>query len=233
MTAFRGCSDLQTVRLGEKVSGLGAQCFYGCSALRNISVYNKEVPTTGSQSFNNFDATLRVPAGSIEQYKAHEMWGKFSNIEPLTEPTVLLSIIQADGGHLKQVVSAKERCTFFVIPEDGWEVNAVIFNGEDVTNDLLANIYITPALSEDAVLQVSFQSKTDVNAIRASHVKAYGYGNNIVVKGAEVGDIINVYSIDGVLLNSVVADGGELRISAQSGTVYLVKDGDRTIKVAL
>lgn len=212
---------------------MGNQCFYGCSALRNISVYNKDVPAAGKQSFDSFNATLKVPAASIDNYKAHEVWGKFSNIEPLTEPTVYLSIIQAEGGHLKQVVAVKEQCMFFVVPEEGWEVNAVIFNGEDVTDNLIANIYVTPALTADAVLQVSFQNKTDINAARANNVKAYGYGSDIVVKGAEAGDIIHVYSIDGVLLNSVVADGGELRISAQSGAVYVVKNGDMVIKVAL
>ena len=231
--AFNNCSDLQTVRIGSRVAEVGYHSFYGCSLLRNISVYNIDVPATGDQAFNNFNATLKVPAESIDKYKAHEMWGKFSIIEPLTEPAVYLSIIQADGGHLKQVVSIRERCTFLVVPEDGWEINAVIFNGEDMTNTLIGNLFITPALAADAVLQVSFQNKTDINTTRADNVKAYGSGNSIVVKGAEVGDIINVYSIDGVLLNSVVADGGELHISAQSGAVYLVKNGDRIIKVAL
>ena len=232
-SAFRGCSDLQSVRLGEKIAEVGNQCFYGCSALRSISVYNKEVPAAGKQSFDNFNATLKVPVASIDNYKSHEVWGKFSNIEPLTEPTVYLSIIQADGGHLKQSVSIRERCTFLVVPEDGWEINAVIFNGEDVTNTLIGNIFVTPALSADAVLQVSFHNKTDVNSARANSVKAYGYGNDIVIKGAEAGDIINVYSIDGVLLNSTVADGGDLLINAISGAVYIVKSGDKTIKVAL
>ena len=231
--AFNNCSDLKEVRIGSRASEVGYHCFYGCSSLTSISVYNTKVPETGSDAFNNFDATLKVPAASIDNYKAHAMWGKFSNIEPLTEPTVLLSIIQADGGHLKQAVAVKTQCTFLVVPEDGWEINAVIFNGEDVTNTLIGNIFVTPALSADAVLQVSFHNKTDVNSARANSVKAYGYGNDIVIKGAEAGDIINVYSIDGVLLNSTVADGGDLLINAISGAVYIVKSGDKTIKVAL
>ena len=231
--AFNNCSDLEEVRIGSRVSEVGYHCFYGCSSLSNISVYNSKVPETGNDAFTNFDATLRVPAASIDDYKAHSTWGKFSSIEPLTEQVVYLSIIQAYGGYLKQAVAMREQCTFVLIPEEGWEINAVIFNGEDVTDQVFFSTYTTPALTADGVLQVSFQVKTDVNATRANNVKVYSNGNDIVVKGAEAGEIVNVYSVDGVLQSSIVADGGDLRINAKSGAVYIVKSGDKTIKVAL
>jgi hypothetical protein len=229
--AFNGCTDLQTVRLGAKTTEVGWRAFYGCSALRAISVYNTEVPSTDSDAFTHFDATLSVPTSSVNDYKAHETWGKFG-VQALEEP-VYLSIIQADGGYLKQAVAMSEQITFTIVSEEGWEVNAVTFNGEDVTGQLVNSVYTTPALTADGVLQVSFQVKTDVNATRANNVKVYSNGNDIVVKGAEAGEIVNVYSVDGVLQSSTVADGGDLRINAKSGAVYIVKSGDKTIKVAL
>ena len=87
--------------------------------------------------------------------------------------------------------------------------------------------------SFELIFGASQMVKTDVNATRANNVKVYSNGNDIVVKGAEAGEIVNVYSVDGVLQSSTVADGGDLRINAKSGAVYIVKSGDKTIKVAL
>ena len=228
---FNGCTDLQEISIGAKTSDVGWRAFYGCTSLRKISVYNTEVPSTNNDVFAHFDATLSVPASSVNDYKAHETWGKFG-VQALAEP-VYLTIIQAAGGYLKQAVAMSEQLSFTVIPEEGWEINTVVFNGEDVTGQLVNSVYTTPALSADGILQVSYQVKTDVSAVRANDIKAYGDGDDIVVRGTGVGDIINVYSADGVLQSSRVADGGELRINANSGAVYIVKSGEKTIKVAL
>ena len=63
--------------------------------------------------------------------------------------------------------------------------------------------------------------------------QAYGAGNDIVVRGTEAGDIVNVYTTDGKLVSSTPADGNEMRIGVSNGAVYIVKAGSKTLKIAM
>lgn len=78
--AFKGCENLRTVNLGS-VTWIDSDAFSGCSNLELITITNPTPPVIqnpSSTAFPNYNATLKVPAGSEEAYKAHEVWGKFN-----------------------------------------------------------------------------------------------------------------------------------------------------------
>ncbi len=62
--------------------------FYNCENLTKVTCYAEEVPATASNAFDNSNiasATLYVPTGSVEAYKAAQPWSKFGNIQPKTK----------------------------------------------------------------------------------------------------------------------------------------------------
>lgn len=90
--AFYGCSGLSTITLPSSVSAIGDGAFYGIDFQSVVSLiehpseiygYDDEefTSTFSENTFNN--ATLYVPAGTIDRYMATEGWKKFQNIVEL------------------------------------------------------------------------------------------------------------------------------------------------------
>ena len=108
--AFSGCSGLTSVTIPNSVTSIGSSAFSGCSKLTSVTIPNSvtsigdgafvgaDIPTvislienpfkiTGKTSdsrtfsqntFNN--ATLYVPVGTIDKYKATNGWKDFAYI---------------------------------------------------------------------------------------------------------------------------------------------------------
>ncbi|MBR2378581.1 MAG: hypothetical protein IKA91_04005, partial [Bacteroidaceae bacterium] len=113
-------------------------------------------------------------------------------------------------------------------------LNTVLFNGEDVTNELVGGVYITPKLNENSVINISFEIPTAENApMHNSRIKAYGHRGDVVVAGCERGESIAVYDVDGVLLRTIYATSDTMRIAMPTDAVYVVKVADAAVKVAL
>ena len=86
--AFYNCSDLKTITLPGSITSIGHDAFYGCSSLTDVYCDANEVPEAVSSAFpyaSLKSATLHVPAGSIDKYKAQSPWSRFGNIVALQE----------------------------------------------------------------------------------------------------------------------------------------------------
>ena len=230
---FENCTALETVKLGNKLTKVGFRSFRNCQAMKSITVQNSDVPNAEEQSFTNYNATLYVPASSVALYKAHEIWGKFSQIMPIVED-LYLTIIQSEGGRVKMPVTKGTSYAMVIEAENGWKINTVTYDGQDVTEQVKDGVYTTPTMNASATIRVAFESTTNVrDAHLYSDVKVYGQGRNIVVANVEPGDIINVYTTNGMLVSSTVADSDEVSISVTNNATYIVKAGGKTLKIAL
>ena len=81
--AFCGCTGITSITIPNSITSIRDRAFDGCSGLTEVYCYAENVPDTYANAFENVDlsnATLYVPAASIEAYQAAEPWSQFGNI---------------------------------------------------------------------------------------------------------------------------------------------------------
>lgn len=87
--AFGGCCNLRTLELPSTLSYIGTGAFCLCSNIADIYNYST-VPLLIDSKYtfqNVYTATLHVPAGSLDAYKAAAYWMNFNIVEDVVETT--------------------------------------------------------------------------------------------------------------------------------------------------
>ena len=92
---------MTSVSIGNSVTSIGSSAFKGCSKITDVYCYAEKVPSTNSNAFGSDvrDATLHVPAESIEDYKATTPWSRFGKIVALTEEETGIENIEAENAN--------------------------------------------------------------------------------------------------------------------------------------
>jgi hypothetical protein len=88
-SAFSGCNSLTSITIGSGVTSIGNVAFKDCENITTvISLIEDPFAINGESSdypvFSEYvfmDATLYVPEGTSEKYKATEGWKDFKNIQ--------------------------------------------------------------------------------------------------------------------------------------------------------
>ena len=79
-------TGLTTVSIPSTMTFIDNCVFQGCTSLTQVYCHAENIPETGETAFDEVpfaSATLYVPAGSVDKYKAVSPWNKFGNIKPL------------------------------------------------------------------------------------------------------------------------------------------------------
>jgi surface protein len=88
--AFSRCSVLTSVTIGSRIESIGTQAFTFCTKLTDVYCYAINVPNTDTNAFKYSsieNATLHVPAASVDAYKAVEPWKNFKEILEVEDNT--------------------------------------------------------------------------------------------------------------------------------------------------
>ena len=125
--AFEDCTSLLSVTIGNGVTSIGRYAFSDCTSLTTIICKAIEVPLLGYYVFDDVpqtEATLYVPAESLEDYKAANQWKYFGHILPIDNITYSITLTcnlehgTVSGGGVYQV---GETATLTATPKDGYE----------------------------------------------------------------------------------------------------------------
>ncbi len=86
--AFFLSNELTTVTIPANVTCIEDSAFAECTGITDIYYYAEQVPETGEDVFlssNYTNATLHVPASSVEAYKSADQWKDFGSIVALAD----------------------------------------------------------------------------------------------------------------------------------------------------
>lgn len=86
--AFEGCNSLTSLTIPSSVATINDYAFYRCSTLTEVKCNALVPPVCYDWVFYDVplaSATLHVPAGSVEKYKAVEPWNGFGKIVAIPE----------------------------------------------------------------------------------------------------------------------------------------------------
>jgi hypothetical protein len=84
--AFHSCIGLTSVTIGNSVTTIGYSAFISCNSLASVTNLSAVPQNINSNVFMDIvlsGVTLKVPAGSVEDYRAAPVWKDFGTIEAL------------------------------------------------------------------------------------------------------------------------------------------------------
>ncbi|MDR1562246.1 MAG: leucine-rich repeat domain-containing protein [Dysgonamonadaceae bacterium] len=97
--AFCYCSGLALVTIPNSVTSIGEYAFAWCSALTSVTNLNPTPQSINKWVFDYVDlsnVTLYVPAESVEDYKAAEIWEDFKEIKAYISSAIESSVTESD-----------------------------------------------------------------------------------------------------------------------------------------
>lgn len=229
--AFWGCTSLGTVVLGEKLKRIDTQAFDECTALSRLHIRAAEPPSLGAYVFVNHVyevAEMTVPVGRRGAYAASSLWGRFRHIAERDAfgDNVTLTLRLPSG-----CVSTEETfglsVTLELKPDNGWRVFSVLFNGAPLkTDDKRVTL---PALTEDSTIQVIFADASGVELPDIADLRIRVSGGAIIVDGVPEGEVVEVFSPEGVLFYS----GSDRMIYPGFSGTAILKIKSRTFKLCI
>ena len=263
--AFNGCSSLTSVTIGSGVTSIGNRAFDGVDIPTVISlienpfwIYGKKSDNYRTFSQNTFNnATLYVPKGTIEKYKATDGWKDFFFIEegvgpggdtpqpPTPEPQKCEKpTISYENGKLTFTSETEGAvCQYSITDTD---IKAGSGNEVQLGVTYTISVYAAKAGYENSetatatLCWIDQQPKTEgitngIANIPANAVLIQSEGGSIKVQGVDDGTQVNVYGINGTQAGSAISQSGAATINTnlQPGSIAIVKIGQKSVKVVI
>ena len=198
-----------------------------------------EIYSTGTRQYLDCIAegkfSVRAQQGGNKNYYSSPRASKvvtITGINSSDDPT--LTIQQADNGSVNIQVPNGSVYTFTIEPSTGWKIHSVTYNNSDVTNQLTGNRqFTTPAITSNSTLSVVYEDESSaIHSVKASDVRIQSTSNGVRVLNAKLGDNIRIYNTTGLLQHSVKVDAQAIDIPLANDNVYIIKVGDKTVKLS-
>ena len=251
-------TEITNLVIPNSVTSIGSQAFDGVDFPTVVSLIENPFKITGKTSstrtftqntFNN--ATLYVPKGTIDKYKATDGWKDFLFVEegtgggdtPTTQKCEKPTISYKNGKLTFSSATDGAVCQYSITDTD---IKAG--SGNEVQLGVTYNISVYAAKSgyensETATATLCWidqQPKTEgitngIANIPAQAVLIQSEGGSIKVQGVDEGTQVNVYGINGTQAGSAISQSGAATINTnlQPGSIAIVKIGQKSVKVVI
>ncbi len=163
------------------------------------------------------------------------------NFKGLNTKAETVAFTHSVAGHTSVVSKAVkgETVALTLTPAEGWKVESVSFNGEDVTSEVADNVYTTPVLDADANVDVKLAYDGAVvepsgmdDIVTDFNVRVWSENGSVVIAGLENGTNVNVFTADGANVTSFVAADPQYSIAlAPAAYIITLSDGQKTAAV--
>ena len=208
------------------------------------------MPSTQSNAFDGSYpeyATLHVPDASIDSYKATKPWSSFGKIvglsagEPEVEKCATPVVTYTEGRLSMSCETEGANYVTKLVAEDAKEY----YDAEiELSATYNIEVYATKANYENSdtvnvalvwVENGNVDEETGVISVPAAPVVVLGNGGVLSVSGVAKGTDVVVYTISGTEVARATATEGTTTISTglQSGTIVVVKLGNKSVKVRI
>ena len=177
---FYNCTSLSTLNIGENVTNIPNYAFVGCSGLTDIYVNRMTPPTAGTSAFNEYTATLWVPCGSAETYRAASVWSNFNDIRERLQYnlTVLSDNTQQGTASIIQQDCVESTATIEAAPNEGY----IFAQWNDGNTDNPRNITVT----QDVTYTAYFLSAYNITVASADENMGTATGGGFYAEGSQV-----------------------------------------------
>lgn len=198
-----------------------------------------EIYKAGSKTYISCDKPGSIRIKAIQEgndnYETTARIYKEVKVSNPDDDMPMLSIKQVNSGTISKKVEKGEIYSFTIIPESGWHIHSVTFNGDDYTSQLDAsNTFNSPRINTDATITIAYaEGSSGVSNNMASTIKVLGTSNGIKVVGTHTGESISVYDTDGTLLYSKQSSGEDVFVPLSKDSIYIIRAGNKTIKIGL
>lgn len=255
-SAFYGCSSLKTLTIGNGIKNIYTQAFANCENLTDVYCHAEKVPSTETDAFYGSYieyATLHIPEGSVDLYKATDPWSRFGTLKPFSgeggeegeqeEPKKCEKpTISYRHGELS-FASATEGVDFV---SDISDTDIKMHNGSKVNLSVTytVSVYATKAGYENSETAIATLCWIDVDPktegidngvanVKAMPVLIQGEDGVLHISGVPEGTAINVYEIGGQLVGSAKAssDTTVIPTTLSQGSIAIVKINEKVVKV--
>ena len=122
--AFMFCRSISYISIGTGVRSSSDNCFYFCSDIKTVICKLTEVPDSWWFDRDYPDATLYVPAESLDAYKEHYMWNIFGTILPLDQAPSGVENVTSLGNYKQSQIKTIHNGQLIIV-RDGIEYNAM------------------------------------------------------------------------------------------------------------
>jgi len=113
---------------------------------------------------------------------------------------------------------------------ENWKLESLTLNGEDVTGNVTDGHYVTPALSDNANIAAKFVYDGEIftpagvdDVVSDLNLRGWSENGTIYVAGLKKGQILNVYTIGGSLMNTLSVNSEDImKINVPENATYIV-----------
>ena len=248
--AFFGCSSLKSITIPDSVGYIYQQAFANCKGLESVKVLAETPPFAYDNTFSNYEIELCVPEKSLEAYQKANPWSKFKTFKNLTgddfevKKCALPTISYING---KLMLDCETEGVEYVTDITDADIKKHYDSEINLTVTYNISVYATKSglLNSDVAkatlcwIDVEPKSEgltdTDIANVKALPVVVQVSNGTITVTGANDGTMVEVYGISGAKLGEAktTLNKATIHTDAQTGSVVIVKVGNKSIKIKI